>query len=177
MGPRGFKVLQPRQMAYPRLTVARHHVRVPKLKPDVFKVTGEGCARQPFHILKRECFGPKSPNRAHRLREHIAGVLEGAVLPPKRKGLAGWATRHEVNRSLHLGKVKAANVALDHVPVGEGGKAALLVLADRVAGPLVPVDNHGRLKPCPACRNAEAASTHEKLYRPHQAQRVLPHQI
>src|SRR5690606_10234989 len=114
------------------------------LKLDVLEIVAECRPCQPLHILEYKGLRSNLPNRANCLRKHIARVVMSSVLSSQRKGLAGRATRDQLNSSLVLSEIDGPHIAMGHRPILDTRNSAILVFANGVAAICVQLnDVHG----------------------------------
>src|SRR3712207_6013160 len=105
-----------------------------KLKLYVGKVRRERGALQPLHILENECFRSRFANDTHGLRPHVAFVVEAAMLAAKRKRLARWATRHNIDFPGERAEVDVPDVSVFGLrPPGNFRDTGTTIFIDSVA--------------------------------------------
>jgi hypothetical protein len=128
------------------LALASFDFGVLKLKADIFKVVAERAAGEPLDVFEDERLWLGLAYGADGLGEHVPYVLVSPMLPAQGEGLAGRAAGYELYAAVEGPEVDLANIALEELPALDDADAALLVLADRLAAMLVPLDHLDRME-------------------------------
>src|SRR5262249_40556524 len=74
-----------------------------------------GIAQEPTYVLQNERAGPRLPDCANELGDHVASILHSPVLPPNAEGLAWGPAHHKVYPLVFL-EVNTADITATNDP-------------------------------------------------------------
>ena len=121
--------------------------RVSELEADELDVIGKRGTKQAAHVFKNESAGLKLADRAHRLGKHVAVVLESLGFSAHGKGLAGRASRDQIDGAVGA-EIYIADITLHEVPSGSvapqsgAGVGITLEQCHRIKSRLLQTESH-----------------------------------